>query len=79
MAMNSEQANAFKAGSGIDPTVLNKFVLGFVLSVLFLWFAWSVLVVFRGCRAGKVTEQNALHFFISTAILVVFSVWMFAS
>ncbi len=35
MAMNSEQANAFKAGSGIDPTVLNKFVLGFVLSVLF--------------------------------------------
>ncbi|EJD4559659.1 TIGR03758 family integrating conjugative element protein [Salmonella enterica] len=75
MAMNSEQANAFKAGSGIDPTVLNKFVL----SVLFLWFAWSVLVVFRGWRAGKVTEQNALHFFISTAILVVFSVWMFAS
>ncbi|HCK5699254.1 TPA: TIGR03758 family integrating conjugative element protein, partial [Salmonella enterica subsp. enterica serovar Typhi str. CT18] len=54
MAMNSEQANAFKAGSGIDPTVLNKFVLGFVLSVLFLWFAWSVLVVFRGWRAGKV-------------------------
>ncbi|APF15186.1 TIGR03758 family integrating conjugative element protein [Salmonella enterica subsp. enterica serovar Muenchen] len=79
MAMNSEQANAFKAGSGIDPTVLNKFVLGFVLSVLFLWFAWSVLVVFRGWRSGKVTEQNALHFFISTAILVVFSVWMFAS
>lgn len=78
MAMNSEQANAFKAGAGIDPTVLNKFVLG-LFRAFFLWFARSVLVVFRGWRAGKVTEQNALHFFISTAILVVFSVWMFAS
>ncbi|ENI8091241.1 TIGR03758 family integrating conjugative element protein [Salmonella enterica] len=79
MAMKSEQVNAFKSGSGIDPAVLNLFCLGFVLNVLFLWFAWSALVVFRGWRAGKVSEQNALHFFISTAILVVFSVWMFAS
>ncbi|EBB3816520.1 TIGR03758 family integrating conjugative element protein [Salmonella enterica] len=79
MAMKPEQVSAFKAGSGIDPKILSDFILGFVLSVLFLWFAWSVLAVFRGWRAGKVTEQNALYFFISTAILVVFSVWMFAS
>ncbi|MJZ42550.1 TIGR03758 family integrating conjugative element protein [Salmonella enterica subsp. enterica] len=79
MAMNQAQAGAFKAGSGIDPGVLSLFIMGFLLSVLFLWFAWATLVVFRGWRAGKVSEASALQFFISTAILVVFSVWMFAS
>ncbi|WP_064767331.1 TIGR03758 family integrating conjugative element protein, partial [Escherichia coli] len=53
--------------------------LGLLFAVLFLWAAWALLDVWAGWSNEKVRSAMLGRFFIRLALLLVLSIWMFAS
>ncbi|ATZ93033.1 MULTISPECIES: TIGR03758 family integrating conjugative element protein [Dickeya] len=80
MGLSAAQSSAFKAASGgFDPQVLNLICVGFVLAALFLWAAWALNDVWNGWANEKVRNAALGRFAVKTTILLVMSIWIFAS
>lgn len=80
MGMSAMQSSAFKAASGkMDISVLHLLSLGLLFAVLFLWAAWALLDVWAGWSNEKVRSAMLGRFVIRAVLLLVLSIWMFAS
>ncbi|MBE5221344.1 MULTISPECIES: TIGR03758 family integrating conjugative element protein [Pectobacterium] len=79
MSMTAAQSSAFKSASGFDPQILNLICVGFLLAALFLWAAWALGDVWNGWANEKVRDAAMGRFAFRAAILLVISIWMFAS
>ncbi|AIA69898.1 putative membrane protein [Pectobacterium atrosepticum SCRI1043] len=79
MSMTAAQSSAFKSASGLDPQILSLICIGFLLASLFLWAAWALGDVWNGWANEKVRDAAMGRFALRTAILLVISIWMFAS
>ncbi|HDK1046100.1 TPA: TIGR03758 family integrating conjugative element protein [Escherichia coli] len=80
MGMSAVQSSAFKASSGeMDISTLHLLSLGLLFAVLFLWAAWALLDVWAGWSNEKVRSAMLGRFFIRLTLLLVLSIWMFAS
>ena len=80
MGMSTMQSSAFKAASGeMDISVLHLLSLGLLFAVLFLWAAWALLDVWAGWSNEKVRSAMLGRFVIRAVLLLVLSIWMFAS
>ncbi|UAN63385.1 TIGR03758 family integrating conjugative element protein [Serratia sp. JSRIV006] len=80
MGMSSAQSTAFKAASGnIDASVLHLLCIGLLLATLFLWAAWGLMDVYNGWAHTRVRNATLVRFCIRTVLLLVVSIWMFAS
>lgn len=78
--MTYEQEQAFRASTNnADPNLLNTLFIGALIAVLILWAASAAVTVYRGWEAGNVTEKMALSFVIRTVMLLVVSLFLFAS
>ncbi|MBD2799570.1 TIGR03758 family integrating conjugative element protein [Xenorhabdus sp. M] len=78
--MTDAQRNAFEVASGhFDIHFLSLVCVGFFLAPLFLWVAWAAVDVWNGWANEKVRNQTLSQFALRTALLLVISVWMFAS
>ncbi|CDH18879.1 conserved hypothetical protein [Xenorhabdus bovienii str. kraussei Quebec] len=78
--MTEAQRTVFTVASGhFDITFLYLVCVGFFLATLFLWAAWAAVDVWNGWANEKVRNQTISQFAMRTAILLVVSVWMFAS
>ncbi|EGT3611395.1 TIGR03758 family integrating conjugative element protein [Morganella morganii] len=79
--MNPQQQNAFEAaaGSGMTVSVLNLLCVGALLAVLFLWATWGLVSVYQGWANEKVRSANMVRFAIRVVLLLLVSIWMFAS
>ncbi|PHM35880.1 integrating conjugative element protein [Xenorhabdus mauleonii] len=78
--MTPTQRNAFEVASGhFDIYFLSLVCVGFFLATLFLWAAWAAVDVWNGWANEKVRNQALSQFALRTALLLVISVWMFAS
>ncbi|HEI9711401.1 TPA: TIGR03758 family integrating conjugative element protein [Serratia marcescens] len=80
MAMTGAQEQAFKAASGgVEVNILSLICIGGLLAVLFVWAAWALVDVYQGWSNAKVRNGALVHFVIKTVLLLVVSIWMFAS
>ena len=80
MGMTSAQLTAFKAASGnVEVSLLYLVCIGVLLAFLFLWAAWSLSDVWSGWSNEKVRNAALGRFTIRAALLLVVSIWMFAS
>ncbi|TGC14779.1 TIGR03758 family integrating conjugative element protein [Escherichia sp. E4385] len=78
--MNDAQRNAFKVASGnADPAILSKLFIGALLALLILWVGWGFVHVYRGYAARHVTEQAMMRFAIRAVLLIIISIYLFAS
>ncbi|RLM24783.1 integrating conjugative element protein [Brenneria alni] len=77
--MSAAQSSAFKAASGLDPQLLSFVCIGFLLAALFLWAAWALGDVWIGWANERVRDAALGRFALRTALLLVISIWMFAS
>ncbi|MFD1803632.1 TIGR03758 family integrating conjugative element protein [Mixta tenebrionis] len=78
--MNANQSAAFKAGSGnIDISILHLSCIGALLAFLFLWAAWALVDVWTGWSHERVRSAALGRFAIRSVLLLVVSIWMFAS
>ena len=79
-AMTHEQEQAFRASTNnADPNLLNLLFIGTLVAVLFLWAAFAFVTVYRGWEAGNVSEKTVLSFVIRVVVLLVVSLFLFAS
>ncbi|MDT1838199.1 TIGR03758 family integrating conjugative element protein, partial [Acinetobacter baumannii] len=53
--------------------------IGTLVAVLFLWAAFAFVTVYRGWEAGNVSEKTVLSFVIRVVVLLVVSLFLFAS
>ncbi|SQA98014.1 integrating conjugative element protein, PFL_4701 family [Cedecea neteri] len=53
--------------------------MGFLVEGLFLWAAWALTDVWNGWANEKVRHAALVRFAIRAVILIVVSIWMFAS
>lgn len=80
MSMNTAQSTAFKAASGnIDVSVLSLVCTGTLLAFLFFWAAWAASDVWVGWSNERVRHAALVRFTIRAVILLVVSIWIFAS
>ena len=80
MGMTSAQLTAFKAASGnVEVSLLYLVCIGVLLAFLFLWAAWALSDVWSGWSNEKVRNAALGRFTIRAALLLVVSIWMFAS
>lgn len=79
--MNATQKRAFEvaAGPGMSTEVLYLLCIGTLLAVLFLWAAWGLVDVYQGWSNEKVRSAKMARFFVRVVLLLVVSIWMFAS
>lgn len=78
--MNDAQTQAFKAAaSGADPAKLNVLFIGALIALLILWVGWGFLHVYRGYAAGRVSEQTLMRAVIRMILLIVVSLFLYAS
>lgn len=78
--MNDAQTAAFKAAAGnVDPAVLNLLFIGALIAVLILWAGWGFVHVYRGYAAGKISASVAQRFVVRVVILLLVSLYLFAS
>ncbi|PXJ49474.1 TIGR03758 family integrating conjugative element protein [Klebsiella pneumoniae] len=78
--MTHEQEQAFRASTNnADPNLLNLLFIGTLVAVLFLWAAFAFVTVYRGWEAGNVSENTVLSFVIRVVVLLVVSLFLFAS
>ena len=76
--MTHEQEQAFRASTN-NPNLLNLLFIGTLVAVLFLWAAFAFVTVYRGWEAGNVSEKTVLSFVIRVVVLLVVSLFLFAS
>lgn len=80
MSMTAAQSTAFKVASGnIDAGVLYLVCIGTLLAFLFFWAAWAGSDVWTGWSNEKVRHAALVRFTIRAVILLVVSIWIFAS
>lgn len=80
MGMTSAQSTAFKAASGnVEVSILHLVCIGVLLAFLFLWAAWALSDVWNGWSNEKVRNAALGRFAIRAVLLLVVSIWMFAS
>ncbi|WP_127958573.1 TIGR03758 family integrating conjugative element protein [Serratia microhaemolytica] len=80
MAMTQEQSDAFLSASGeLAIDVLHLTCIGLLLALLFLWSAWALADVWLGWSNEKVRHAALGRFAIRAVILLVITIWMFAS
>ncbi|KDY80314.1 MULTISPECIES: TIGR03758 family integrating conjugative element protein [Enterobacteriaceae] len=80
MGMTSAQSTAFKAASGnVEVSILYLVCIGVLLAFLFLWAAWALSDVWTGWSNEKVRNAALGRFAIRAVLLLVVSIWMFAS
>ncbi|MCX8966333.1 TIGR03758 family integrating conjugative element protein [Erwinia psidii] len=80
MAITHAQEQAFNAASGgIDINILSLICIGGLLATLFLWAAWALIDVWQGWSNEKVRNKALIHFAVKIVLLLLFSIWMFAS
>lgn len=80
MVMTPAQSTAFKAASGnIEVSILHLVCIGVLLAFLFLWAAWALSDMWTGWSNEKVRNAALGRFVIRAVILLVVSIWMFAS
>ncbi|MFQ6289551.1 TIGR03758 family integrating conjugative element protein [Yersinia enterocolitica] len=78
--MNEAQTAAFKAAAGnVEPTVLNLLFIGSLIAVLLLWAGWGFVHVYRGYAAGNIKGAAVQRFVVRVVILVLVSLYLFAS
>ncbi|MCQ0763554.1 TIGR03758 family integrating conjugative element protein [Klebsiella pneumoniae] len=78
--MTHEQEQAFRASTNnADPNLLNLLFIGTLVAVLFLWAAFAFVTVYRGWESGNVSEKTVLSFVIRVVVLLVVSLFLFAS
>lgn len=80
MAMTAAQTAAFNAASGyLNIPLLHLACVGFLIAALFLWAAWALSDVWNGWANEKVRHAALARFAIRAVVLIVVSIWMFAS
>lgn len=80
MGMTSAQSTAFKVASGnVEVSILHLVCIGVLLAFLFLWAAWALSDVWTGWSNEKVRNAALGRFAIRAVLLLVVSIWMFAS
>ncbi|HDJ1442340.1 TPA: TIGR03758 family integrating conjugative element protein [Serratia rubidaea] len=80
MAMTGAQEQAFNAASGgVEINVLSLLCIGGLLAVLFVWAAWAWIDVYEGWRNQDIRTKSLVRFVVKTILLLVLSIWMFAS
>ena len=78
--MTGAQERAFNAASGgVEVSILSLICIGGLLATLFVWAAWALIDVYQGWSNEKVRNGALVHFVIKTVLLLVVSIWMFAS
>lgn len=78
--MNDAQTAAFKAAAGnVEPAVLNQLFIGSLIALLTLWAGWGLVHVYRGYAAGNIKASVLQRFVIRVVILLLVSVYLFAS
>ena len=78
--MPGAQEQAFNAASGgVEDSILSLICIGGLLATLFVWAAWALIDVYQGWSNEKVRNGALVHFVIKTVLLLVVSIWMFAS
>lgn len=78
--MNDAQTAAFKAATGnVEPAVLNLLFIGSLLALLILWAGWGLVHVYRGYAAGNVKASALQRFAVRVVILLLVSLFLFAS
>lgn len=80
MAMNAAQEQAFRVASGdVEASILSLICIGGLLAVLFLWAAWAATDIWKGWSNEKLRHAAMTQFVVRLVLLLVVSVWMFAS
>lgn len=80
MVMTAAQTAAFTAASGhTNISLLHLACVGFLIAALFLWAAWALVDVWNGWANEKVRHAALVRFAIRAVLLIVVSIWMFAS
>lgn len=80
MSMTGAQEQAFNAASGgVEINILSLICIGGLLATLFVWAAWALIDVYRGWSNEKVRSGALINFVLKTILLLVVSIWMFAS
>lgn len=80
MGMTAAQIAAFTVASGrTDIRLLHLACVGFLLAVLFLWAAWALTDVWSGWAHESVRHAALVRFALRAVLLIVLSIWMFAS
>lgn len=78
--MTGAQEQAFNAASGgVEVSILSLICIGGLLATLFVWAAWALIDVYQGWSNEKVRNGALVHFVIKIVLLLVVSIWMFAS
>uniref|UniRef100_A8GJ98 TIGR03758 family integrating conjugative element protein n=1 Tax=Serratia proteamaculans (strain 568) TaxID=399741 RepID=A8GJ98_SERP5 len=78
--MTGAQEQVFNAASGgVEVSILSLICIGGLLATLFVWAAWALIDVYQGWSNEKVRNGALVHFVIKTVLLLVVSIWMFAS
>ncbi|MGS3238026.1 TIGR03758 family integrating conjugative element protein [Klebsiella michiganensis] len=78
--MNDAQTAAFKAATGnVEPAVLNLLFIGSLLALLILWAGWGLVHVYRGYASGNVKAQALQRFTVRVVVLLLVSLFLFAS
>lgn len=80
MVMTAAQTLAFAEASGrTEVGLLHLVCVGFLLATLFLWAAWALTDVWNGWVSENVCHATLVRFVIRSVLLLVVSIWMFAS
>ncbi|CAI1910533.1 integrating conjugative element protein, PFL_4701 family [Serratia entomophila] len=78
--MNEAQTAAFKAAAGnVEPAVLNLLFIGSLIAVLTLWAGWGLVHVYRGYAVGNIKGPALQRFVVRVVILLLVSLYLFAS
>ncbi|MGE4668604.1 TIGR03758 family integrating conjugative element protein [Yersinia enterocolitica] len=78
--MNEAQTAAFKAAaSNVDPSILNLLFISSLISLLTLWAGWGFVHVYRGYAAGNIKGSAVQRFVVRVVILLLVSLYLFAS
>lgn len=77
--MTDAQLSAFKlAALNTEPERLSALFTGVLITMLFLWVARGLLLVYRGYATGTVLEPVLLRFVVRSVLLLVISLFLCA-
>lgn len=80
MALTIDQNAAFRAATeNMDPHTVYFTCVGVLLAVLFLWVVHGASDVYGGWVKENVRDAAMTRFFVRAILLLLLSIWMFAS
>lgn len=79
--MTPEQQTAFKAATAglATPELTSKLFIGLVIVVVIMWFARGLVTVYKGYASGNLDEKTLVSFVIRGIILILITIYLFAS